>query len=184
MEIKHRQSRGRFNSTAPKQRKWSDWSECTVNCIKVRHRLICDDILSFEQEKINRTSSNKKTYQVTSSTTTEHTLLKRNQPSVSNAEELLNGAEDDYADDGDEIEPDVDTDLCDKVDASKTFEEVPCLGGQCKLSNIINQVTPATTTPAASRNRHYPSSKHKGELFYTSFRDDTIEFESLIPSEF
>lgn len=160
MQNKHQQQRGR-HQFGPKQRKWSDWSECTVNCVKVRHRFICDDILRVEQE------SNKVKNGSITSTTTERALSKRNhETETSKDEDLLNNADDDYADDGDEIEPDVDTDLCDKVDTSKTFEEAPCIGGSCKLQNLYNQVTPATTTPAATqppKHRHH-NLKHKGKF--------------------
>lgn len=50
------------------RRKWSDWSECSVSCVKTRHRLNCDDILA---------STNSSTSTI-SSATTKHMISNEN----------------------------------------------------------------------------------------------------------
>lgn len=160
------------------KRKWSDWSECSINCVKVRHRVNCDDIVGEEQKRqsnnktitadnnieqpLNKAQQNqqplKGTQQHTENYEKKSIIIKRTTNLVGEDFLLSRGTgDDDYADDGDEIEADdEETDLCDKVDTSKTFEEIPCTGGLCRISltqqgaiNLLNQVTPATTTPSA-----------------------------------
>lgn len=41
------------------RRKWSDWSECSAECIKTRHRLNCDDIIQAGENQLQSESTPK-----------------------------------------------------------------------------------------------------------------------------
>ena len=141
------------------QRKWSDWSECSANCLRTRHRLDCNDLLNESQPvKITRklraaAADLFRPKRLTTATTTgratpkesadEETWLANNSaverdkkshgraPFASGAKSGLGDQldEEDYADEGDDDEEDP----CDKVDSRRTYEEQVCTGGQCRL---------------------------------------------------
>mgnify|MGYP000892091508 CR=1 FL=1 len=107
------------------RRRWSDWSECSASCLKTRHRLNCDDILAQNSTqkvaaKSESTSLDKRDTSGGLGESEDELLLKADQIE-----------EDDYADEGDEDE---EKDSCDNVDPRKTYEEIGCIGGQCKYS--------------------------------------------------
>lgn len=142
------------------RRKWGDWSVCSENCIRTRHRQNCDDLLAtsgqnstkFEDSKIKINTHlqllNGKTLatgQATSALTTNSNFnVKRNALSsasettrdnlLPNTSDLAQADEDDYADEGDEEDED---DSCANVDASKTIEEQPCVGGLCTFGGGV-----------------------------------------------
>lgn len=129
------------------RRKWSEWSECTESCLRTRHRLNCDDLLVSQnftteikirsperrkrQTTVHKSYNGKKQVQLVRFLRATDKLEKTRQlDSSSHYREQFNQEDDqDYADEGDEED---DTDSCAKVDPTKTFEERPCAGGQCK----------------------------------------------------
>ena len=126
----------RISFLQQQRRKWSDWSECSPNCLKVRHRLNCDDILAQNQSKHSGqptdpangspqaiSSSNLDTLKPSSN---RLVLVVAGEPVVTTEGQF---DDDDYADEGDDEN---ESDSCEKVEASKTFEERTCTGGQCK----------------------------------------------------
>lgn len=141
------------------RRKWSDWSECSEECFKTRHRLNCDDIVQAGENVATTTESNNvkqlgadsgslsKLHPPRSEASKRQALgagrgsKERSSPAGAaqqndheDEDELLYKADqaddDDYADEGDEED---ETDSCSNVDPSKTFEKSACLGGSCRL---------------------------------------------------
>lgn len=144
------------------RRKWSDWSECSEECYKTRHRLNCDDIVQASEKSATTIESNnvKQSGSAPSSSSkinpssleaTKRQALgagrgSKGRSSAGGAaqqndnedeDELLYKADqaddDDYADEGDEED---ETDSCSNVDPSKTFEKSACLGGSCRLPSL------------------------------------------------
>lgn len=172
----------RVKELAPKL-KWGDWSECSVRCLKTRHRRNCDDLVS----SLNRTAlfsgkTPKSDQNKQSSSELELREAKRVEDEESPTEneegdEDLGPEEGDTMEENDEEEDDSCAQL---VGTIKTYEEVACLGGQCKLSeqniNNLNQayVTTATTT-AASKHR----SRQKGEFDVGKRKRTGLGFSNL-----
>lgn len=163
MQQQQQRQRVHLVNQQQQRRKWSDWSECSTNCFKTRHRLNCDDLLAAQDA-----GNNNKT--ITATTTrqpTNEATATTNKSSVAanedDEEELLTRADqsiddDDYADEGDEEE---ETDSCANVDTSKTFEQIPCVGGLCRGLNhhpIQSNVEPSTPS---SNNNGYQRSRER-----------------------
>lgn len=162
MQIGNGNSKQRFHNQMFQQqrRKWGDWSECSKDCLKTRHRRNCDDLIqaqnsttgSIKSSKSNLISvtesgvgggggegegnktSNKrhvasggKVGEIESNEGEEEDLLLK-------ADQGSNNEDEDYADIGDGDEDEDETDSCEKVDASKTTEQIPCVGGLCRLT--------------------------------------------------
>lgn len=156
----------------PARRKWSDWSECSENCMKIRHRLNCDDLILIQRQSQEQQSK----FPTANKTST----LNQNDNSIkvisnAKAQQFLAGREkrfasednDDYADDGDIIEESEgdDVDSCAQLlDTVKTFEQIPCSGGQCRPSRDLQMPVTTATTTAHPKHRLLPHQKGKFPL--------------------
>lgn len=138
------------------RRKWSDWSLCSPKCIRTRHRRTCDDIVAAQQQQQQQAqnlTSTATTVPISTATTplsSTNSNIKRVKQ-INDKDDLLLEADqiedEDYADEGDEEE---ETDLCERVDSSRTIEEQPCVGGLCPLSLTDQQ----KVAPTGSRNKN------------------------------
>lgn len=162
--FKHLQA-GIGATTASSRRKWSDWSECSAECLRTRHRLNCDDLLASSRD-LSATTANSASKQVASSPPLPLDELagdKRKPVRRSNiplpTRDQYDDEHDDYADEGDE---DDESDSCANVETSKTFEEQLCLGGLCKLS--ANELQTLRQRPASGHIKPSGRGSHaKGE---------------------
>lgn len=108
---------------ARSRRKWSDWSECSTECLRTRHRLNCDDLIGeLEVERYSQAIS-----KVARGALSDSARIKRENAARSQQDQPDD--DQDYADEGDEGDED---DSCANVETSKTFEQQACVSGQCK----------------------------------------------------
>lgn len=130
------------------RRKWGDWSECSKDCLRTRHRRNCDDLIQAQNSTTSSLISNKSDsigVPAASGSNRKRHVSGSGQDLVSGTtiedeeEDLLlkagEGAineDEDYADVGEE---DDEVDSCEKVDPSKTTEQENCTGGSCPLSS-------------------------------------------------
>lgn len=165
------------------RRKWGDWSECSKDCLKTRHRRNCDDLIQVQ----NSTTGSIKSGKSNSISVTESglggnkTSNKRHTASGGRDEEIgsnegeeedlllkadqgSNNEDEDYADVGDGDEEEDETDSCEKVDASKTTEQIPCVGGLCRLttsSQLAGSPEQGAIFPGATNSLVYPKSRDR-----------------------
>lgn len=107
--------------------KWSDWSECLENCVKVRHRRYCDDLLASKQNASQQGEQSRRLRILNKIKRQIKEQLKRE---TDNDDNLDFGAElsGDPKLEGD-LEDEKDT--CAGVELSQTYEELPCSGDLC-----------------------------------------------------
>lgn len=152
--------------------KWGHWSECSELCVKVRHRLNCDDILPQLPAAGNLTASSARPGAAAfgePQTESRRRLSKRllekasqvtgfsghdedNKSTEEQDEESLlakaDQVDESYQDE--ESNQEAETDMCDFVDLSNTMEERPCTGGLCRRDlPVPSQATAITSTPSS-----------------------------------
>lgn len=168
------------------RRKWSDWSECSAECVRTRHRTSCDDLIAAGQVSVDSKRQKTAEEQTVAPAVASANVLRRRQVSATrsdkfphiedgsegdgeeedkdNAEVIKRTPEDrprvsvpaDDEDYADEGDEDDEADSCANVEPSKTFEQVPCFGGLCPI--------PLPTQGANSDVARYKSRKHNKQL--------------------
>lgn len=119
--------------------KWGDWSECSVDCLKTRHRKNCEDLLAAQNSSLLSGEQ-----QINTSSNAIRVAGKRQVNGDDSINETGNDDED-YAEEPDE---EIETDTCDKVEGRKTMQQIPCTGGLCRFSSAhFNQPDQAQLSP-------------------------------------
>lgn len=162
------------------RRKWSDWSECSADCLRTRHRLNCDDILAAQNstQADNRPNADRARKLRNSREELEEELLAK----IDQAED------DDYADEGDEED---ENDSCANVDTTKTFEQSACIGGLCRLSTNQTAARTPANFPASSsskpriqpKSRQSPRGESAGAREIDSMRLKLVQKEQQQPQQ-
>lgn len=167
--------------------KWGHWSECSEHCVKVRHRLNCDDILPQLPAKTNLTASQarasgppfgqqkgasrrslskgeslaQKSNQVISYNSGDD---EDNKPAEEQDEESILAKADQVDDENyqeDEAGQEAEADMCVLVDPSNTMEEKPCTGGLCRRELPVPLQAPGAVSASSAGQLGAPSSGNK-----------------------
>lgn len=156
------------------RRKWGDWSECSKDCLRTRHRRNCDDLVQVQNSTASGGLISSKSNSISVTTEAAGGGNSKRQVSVEqlsdgtangDEEDLLlragdsaNNEDEDYADVGDEED---EIDSCERVDASKTTEQIPCTGGLCPLSPNHQLAEQAPFVPASGKGQNQKLSRDR-----------------------
>lgn len=145
--------------------KWSDWSDCSENCVRTRQRWNCDDLvqqssiggqekqepelLEKQQHKVNGSNQNSSIRDNKQGLLDIGELSRLASKVKREIEEELKKETNDDDDDEDGLEPigsvaltteqpdiEDERDNCAGIDSRKIYQEIPCIGGRCLRTEL------------------------------------------------